>query len=61
MYRFQMRDSRSEEKIKPRVMDFIVNDDGSQELEVKDGRIKKRILVSDLRKQMREAINKLQR
>lgn len=58
MNRIPIRDNRARTDIKPRILDFVINDDGTQELEVKDGRIKRKILLSDLQAQIREAQSK---
>lgn len=52
MQRYNIRDSRASGPVKTRVIDLIVNDDGSCELEVKDGKVKKRILYEDFQKQV---------
>lgn len=54
MDRFEIRDSRSDRKIKPRIMDLIVNDNGEKEIEVKDGKQTKTILLEDFRRQVDE-------
>ena len=54
MDRFEIRDSRSDRKIKPRIMDLIVNDNGEKEIEVKDGKHTKTILLDDFRRQVDE-------
>ena len=54
MVRFEIRDSRSKQKIKPRIMDLIVNDDGDKEIEVKDGKMRKTILLDDFKRQVEE-------
>ena len=54
MDRFEIRDSRSKRKIKPRIMDLIVNDNGEKEIEVKDGKQTKTILLDDFRRQVKE-------
>lgn len=54
MKRSSIRDSRSEKKIKPRVMDYIKCDNGEEILEVKDGNVKKTILLQDFEKQIAE-------
>ena len=54
MVRFEIRDSRSKQKIKPRIMDLIVNDDGEKEIEVKDGKMRKTILLDDFKRQVEE-------
>ena len=40
MKRYNIRDNRGSGPIKTRVIDFIINDDGTCELEVKDGKMK---------------------
>lgn len=54
MDRFEIRDSRSKRKIKPRIMDLIVNDNGEKEIEVKDGKLRKTILLDDFKRQVEE-------
>lgn len=54
MDRFEIRDSRSKRRIKPRIMDLIVNDNGEKEIEVKDGKITKTILLDDFNRQVAE-------
>ena len=58
MNRTPIRDNRACTDVKPRVLDFVINDDGTQELEVKDGRTKRKILLSDLQAQIKEAQSK---
>ena len=57
MTRIEIRDTRSCASIKPRVLDVIIHDDGTQEIEVKDGKRKKSILLSDMQEQIRKAQN----
>lgn len=52
MVRSSIRDSRSDKSIKPRVMDYIKNDNGEELLEVKDGNTKKTILLKDFETQL---------
>lgn len=52
MTRSSIRDNRSDRKIKPRVMDYIKDDNGDELLEVKDGNVKKTILLQDFEKQI---------
>lgn len=52
MKRYNIRDSRASGPVKPRIFDLIINDDGSRELEVKDGKVKKRILYEDFQQQI---------
>ena len=54
MTKTAIRDSRSAERIKPRVMDYIRNADGEEIIEVKDGKTKKTILLADFEKQINE-------
>lgn len=56
MKRYNIRDNRGSGPIKTRVIDFIINDDGTCELEVKDGKMKKRILYEDFQQQIAVAI-----
>jgi len=48
-----IRDNRSTDKIKPRVMDYIRNENGEEFLEVKDGRLKRTILLDDFENQIK--------
>lgn len=54
MTRKLIRDNRSDRPVKPRVMDYIKREDGEEMLEVKDGNVRKTILLSDLMKQIIE-------
>lgn len=54
MTRSSIRDSRSDKKIKPRVMDYIKTDNGRELLEVKDGNTKRTILLEDFENQIAE-------
>ena len=54
MTRSSIRDSRSDKKIKPRVMDYIKTDNGQELLEVKDGNTKRTILLEDFVNQIAE-------
>lgn len=53
MKRSSIRDNRSDRKIKPRVMDYIKDDNGDEMLEVKDGNVKKTILLQDFEEQIK--------
>lgn len=55
--RTKIRDNRSDKKIKPRILDVITEDDGTQLIEVKDGGITRTILLADFEQQV-AAINK---
>lgn len=55
MKRISIRDRRSPNDVKPRLFDFLINDDGTQEIEVKNGKSKNKILLSDLEDQIKEA------
>jgi len=52
--RKSIRDSRSEKKIKPRIMDYVKQDNGEEILELKDGNVIKTILLQDFEKQIAE-------
>ncbi len=56
--RQMIRDRRSPGKIQTRVMDFIIEDDGCEILETKDGNVRKRILFQDFEEQITEARRK---
>lgn len=60
MERYSIRDNRVAGPVKTRVIDFIINDDGSFELEVKDGKMRKRILYEDFKKQVAIAIHDME-
>ena len=53
--RQSIRDRRSSGPVQTRVMDFIINEDGSEILETKDGNVLKTILYADLVEQVAEA------
>lgn len=57
MRRVPIRDSRSEQEVKPRVLDYVWNDDGTEFIEIKDRHTKatRTILLSDFIKQVRDA------
>jgi hypothetical protein len=55
--RTKIRDNRSDKKIKPRILDVITEDDGTQLIEVKDGGITRTMLLADFEQQV-AAINK---
>lgn len=59
MKRGIIRDNRSNSQIKPRIMDYIRNDDGEELLEVKDGSVRKTILLSDLERQIEDMREKI--
>lgn len=52
MIKEAIRDNHSDQKVKPRVMDYIRSDSGEEILEVKDGRTKRTIRLSDLTRQI---------
>ena len=54
-----IRDYRSVNHIKPRIMDYIRYDDGEELLEVKDGNVRKTILLSDLERQIEDMREKI--
>lgn len=47
-----IRDSRSVGKIKTRIFDLVIPDGEEPQIEVKDGKMIKRILLSDMEKQI---------
>lgn len=55
MKRVPIRDNRSSEKIKPRVIDYIQCDDGTELIETKDSKMKKSMLLSDFLNQIADA------
>lgn len=55
--RIEIRDNRSDKKIKPRILDVITEDDGTQLIEVKNGGITRTMLLADFERQV-AAINK---
>ena len=59
MKRGIIRENRSDNQIKPRIMDYIRNDDGEELLEVKDGNVRKTILLSDLERQIEDMREKI--
>ena len=54
MRRFPIRDIRSRNKIKPRLFDLILRDDGKMEVELKGKDGTKTITLEDIRFQIRE-------
>lgn len=52
MTRKSIRDNSSDKKIKPRIMDYIKNDNGEEILELKDGNVKKTIRLDDFEEQL---------
>lgn len=54
MKRVPIRDHKSLKKVKPRVCDYILNNDGTEYIETKGNDIR-RILVDDLLRQIKEA------
>ena len=54
MKRFPIRDVRSRSKIKPRVFDLSLNDDGKMEIEIKGKDGTKTIPLEDIRIQIKE-------
>lgn len=55
--RVNVRDRRCKGDNKPRILDLVKSDckNSEWEVEVKDGKVRKRILLSDLEQQIREA------
>ena len=60
MKRYKIRDSRSGEKIKPRVFDVIVGDDGKMEIEVALKNGKRRIALEDADDQINRIKNEIE-
>lgn len=52
MKRCSIRDSRSPGLVKTRVLDYIINEDGSRELEIKKGKVIERISYDDFQQQI---------
>jgi len=52
-----IRDNRSSEEIKPRVLDYIKEDDGTELLEIKVKTFRQTILLNDLYDQIEKARN----
>ena len=55
MRRIPIRDTQSLEKIKPRVLDYIQTDDGTELIETKDNKTKKTMLLTDFLGQIEKA------
>jgi hypothetical protein len=55
--RTKIRDNRSDKKIKPRILDVITEEDGTQLIEVKDRGTTRTMLLADFEQQV-AAINK---
>ncbi len=55
MKKIPIRDNRCRKTIKPRVLDYIREDDGTELIETKDNKTKKTILLNDLLDQIEEA------
>ncbi len=53
--RQSIRDRRSEKDIQPRVMDYVCEENGTELLELKDGKVLKTILLEDFEEQIAEA------
>ena len=53
--RHSIRDRRSSKDVKPRVMDYVCEEDGVELLEMKDGKVLKTILLEDFEAQIAEA------
>ena len=54
MMRYSIRDSRSRKKIKPRICDVIVEDDGKMEVEFLGKQGARTIALEDFEKQLNE-------
>ncbi len=57
MKKIPIRDNRSSEEIKPRVLDYIKEDDGTELLEIKVKTFRQTILLNDLYDQIEKARN----
>ena len=55
MKRVYIRDNRSRNRVKPRVLDYIQTEDGTELIETKDDKTIKSILLDDFLKQIEEA------
>ena len=53
--RQSIRDRRSDKDIQPRVMDYVYEENGTELLELKDGKVRKTILLEDFQEQIEEA------
>ena len=53
--RIPIRDSRSKEPVKPRILDYVRTDDGTEMIETKDKNTKKTILLDDFLGQIEKA------
>jgi hypothetical protein len=45
----------SEEKTKPRIFDYVQDNDGKEFLEIKQGKLKQMVLLSDVEEQIQKA------
>ena len=55
MKKIPIRDNRCRNSIKPRVLDYIREDDGTELIETKDNKTKKTILLNDFLNQIEKA------
>ncbi len=55
MKRIPIRDNRSSGKIKPRILDYLRDDDGTEMIETKDNKTKRTILLEDFLGQIETA------
>ena len=55
--RYPIRDNRSKEKVKPRVFDVVIEDDGEMKIEVKGAKGKRAVALSDFKEQISEFLN----
>jgi len=53
--RIPIRDNRSSGKIKPRILDYLRDDDGTEMIETKDNKTKRTILLEDFLGQIETA------
>lgn len=52
--RLSIRDRSSNQKIKPRIMDYVRDESGKEILELKEGRVYKTIILQDFMDQLNE-------
>lgn len=55
MKRVFIRDNRSRNRVKPRILDYVRTEDGTELIETKDDRTTKTILLDDFLNQLEEA------
>ncbi len=57
--RLSIRDRNSNQRVKPRIMDYICDEDGKEILEIKEGHVFKRIVLQDFLDQITECRKKI--